>query len=356
MTITRRVFLSSGAAVAAVAAHQAWQPRSASAQSKVLNLYTARHYGSDTQIYEGFFNKTGIKINLVEATADKLVERVKSEGRNSPADVIMTVDAGNLYRAQQADIFQAIDSKKLKDAIPENLRDSGGNWYGFAKRTRVIMYNKDRVDPSKVKTYEDLGKDDLGYKILVRSSGNIYNQSLTASIIETHGEEAAEKWARGIVRNLARKPEGGDTPQILALAAGLGDLAISNTYYLARLAKSSKAEEREVVKNIGIIFPNQMGDAKMGRGAHTNISGAGIAKHSPNKDAAVQYLEYLVSPEAQKMFAAGNNEYPVLPRGQVEIDPVLAGYGFFKEDPMGAEVFGKNNQKAIQVMDRAGWK
>lgn len=356
MAITRRIFLASGSAMAAIAAHQAFQYQSANGQNKVLNLYTARHYGSDTQIYEGFFKKTGIKINLVEATADKLVERIKSEGRNSPADVIMTVDAGNLYRAQQAEVFQAIDSKKLKEAVPENLRDSGGHWYGFTKRTRVILYNRDRVDPTKVKTYEDLGREDLGYKILVRSSSNIYNQSLMGSIIEIHGEEAAEKWAKGLVKNLARKPEGGDTPQILALAAGVGDLAISNTYYLARLAKSSKTEEQEVAKKVGIIFPNQTGDEKSGRGAHTNISGAGVAKYAPNKDAAIQYLEYLATPEVQKMFAANNNEYPILPKGQVEIDPVLASYGSFKEDLMKAEILGRNNQKAIQVMDRAGWK
>ncbi len=356
MGITRRVFLGTSAATAAIVTNQWLAPRSASANTKVLNLYTARHYGSDTQIYEGFFNKTGIKINLVEATADKLVERIKSEGRNSPADVIMTVDAGNLYRAQQADVFQSIDSQVLKAAIPENLRDSGGNWYGFTKRTRVIMYNRDKVDPAKIKSYEDLGRDDLGYKILVRSSSNIYNQSLMGSIIETHGEEAAEKWAKGIVKNLARKPEGGDTPQIQALAAGQGDLAISNTYYLARLAKSAKSEDKEVASKVGIIFPNQTGDGKTGRGAHTNISGAGVAKYAPNKGAAIQYLEYLATPEVQKMFAANNNEYPVLPRGKVDIDPVLAAYGSFKEDLMSAEILGRNNQRAIQVMDRAGWK
>ena len=356
MNITRRTFLAAGAATAAIVSNDLIRSRSAQAQDKVLNLYTARHYGSDTQVYEGFFKKTGIKVNLVEATADKLVERVKSEGNNSPADVIMTVDAGNLYRAQQAGIFQAVSSKAL-DVIPASLRESSGLWFGFTKRTRVIMYNKERgIDLSTVKTYEDLGRKDLGYKVLVRSSGNIYNQSLMGSIIELYGDEAAEKWAKGLVGNLARKPEGGDTPQIQALAAGMGDLAISNTYYLARLAKSSKAEDREVASKVGIIFPNQSGDGKLNRGAHTNISGAGVAKFSPNKDAAIKYLEYLVTPEVQKMFAANNNEYPVLPRGQVDIDPVLLSYGSFKEDLMTAEILGKNNQRAIQAMDRAGWK
>jgi iron(III) transport system substrate-binding protein len=357
MAITRRIFLAAGAATAAIASEQLFRTRSAQAQNKVLNLYTARHYGSDTQIYEGFFKKTGIKVNLVEATADKLVERVKSEGRNSPADVIMTVDAGNLYRAQQADVFQAIDSRILKDAIPENLRDSNGTWFGFTKRTRVIMYNKERgIDLSKVKTYEDLGREDLGYTILVRSSSNIYNQSLMGSIVELYGDEGAEKWAKGVVKNMARKPEGGDTPQIQALAAGMADLAISNTYYLARLAKSSKAEDREVASKVGVIFPNQMGEGKLSRGAHTNISGAGVAKYSPNKEAAIQYLEYLATPEVQKMFAANNNEYPALEKGRVDVDPVLLSYGSFKEDVMSSEILGKNNQRAIQVMDRAGWK
>jgi len=357
MAITRRVFLAAGAAATAIASERFFSTQSAQADNKVLNLYTARHYGSDTQIYEGFFKKTGIKVNLVEATADKLVERVKSEGRNSPADVLMTVDAGNLYRAQQADVFQAIDSRILKDAVPENLRDSNGTWYGFAKRTRVIMYNKDKgIDLSKVKTYEDLGREDLGYKILTRSSSNIYSQSLMASIIELYGDEVAEKWAKGIVKNMARRPEGGDTPQIQALAAGMGDLAISNSYYLARLAKSSKAEDREVASKVGIIFPNQSGDGKLSRGAHTNISGGGVAKFAPNKESAIKFLEYLVTPEVQKMFAANNNEYPVLPRGRVDIDPVLLSYGSFKEDVMSAEILGKNNQRAIQALDRAGWK
>ncbi len=357
MAITRRIFLAAGAATAAIASEQLFRGRSAQAQNKVLNLYTARHYGSDTQIYEGFFNKTGIKVNLVEATADKLVERVKSEGRNSPADVIMTVDAGNLYRAQQADVLQAIDSQILKEVIPENLRDSNGFWFGFTKRTRVIMYNKERgIDLSRVKTYEDLGRDDLNYKILVRSSSNIYNQSLMGSIVELYGDEVAEKWAKGIVKNMARKPEGGDTPQIQALAAGMADLAISNTYYLARLEKSSKPEDREVASKVGIIFPNQAGDGKLNRGAHTNISGAGVAKFAPNKEAAIQYLEYLATPEVQKMFAANNNEYPALEKGRVEVDPVLRSYGSFKEDVMTSEILGKNNQRAIQAMDRAGWK
>lgn len=359
MAIKRRVFLASGAALTAVIAHQVFRSRStteqSTGQSKVLNLYTARHYASDAAVYEGFFKKTGIKINLVEATADKLVERVQSEGRNSPADVIMTVDAGNLYRAQQANLFQSIDSKVLKEAVPENLRDSEGQWYGLTKRARVIMYNRDRVDPSKIKSYEDLARTDLGYKILVRSSSNIYNQSLMGSIVETYGDAFAEQWAKGLVSNLARKPEGGDTPQIQALAAGLGDLAISNTYYLARLAKSDKPEEKAVASKVGIIFPNQSGDEKLGRGAHTNISGGGVAKYAPNKEAAIQYLEYLATPEVQKMFAANNNEYPVLAKGQVEIDPVLAGYGTFKEDVIKAEILGRNNQRAIQVMDRAGW-
>lgn len=371
MAIKRRAFLvASGISAAGVAigANKWMGSQAVSAQSKVLNLYTARHYGSDTQIYEGFFKKTGIKINLVEATADKLVERIKSEGRNSPADVIMTVDAGNLYRAQQADVFQAIDSQSLKAAIPSNLRDSGGHWYGFTKRTRVIMYNKEKFDKDAayaakvkaIKTYEDLGKKDLGLTILVRSSSNIYNQSLMGSIIETHSPEKAEEWAKGLVGNLARKPEGGDTPQIQALAAGQGDLAISNTYYLARLEKSDKPADRDVAKKIGIIFPNQKkdanGDNKLGRGAHTNISGAGVAKFAPNKDAAIQYLEYLATPEVQKMFAANNNEYPVLPEDKAPIDSVLAAYGKFDQDLMNAEILGKRNKEAIEVMDRAGWK
>lgn len=350
MSIKRRTFLASGAAMTAVVVHHAFNAGDGFAQSgKVLNLYSARHYDADNQVYAGFFKKTGIKVNLVEAPADKLIERLKSEGANSPADVIITVDAGNLWRIQQEGLFQKIPTTSpLYKQIPANLRDPGGFWFGFTKRARVIMYNKARVKPSDIARYEDLTNAKWRGKVLVRSSSHVYNQSLTGSIVAASGKPRAEAWTKGVVANFARKPEGNDTAQIKAVAAGAGDLAIANSYYLARLTASSKAEDQDIARKVGIIFPNQ-GD----RGTHVNISGGGIAKNAPNRAAALRYLEYLASPEAQKIFAASNHEYPVV--AGVPRDPILSSFGNFKEDRLNARVIGENNIVALQMMDRSGW-
>ncbi len=350
MNLKRRTFLASSAAFATVAIHQSWRAQSSVAQSgKVLNLYSARHYDADNQVYEGFLKKTGIKVNLVEAPADKLIERVKNEGKNSPADVIITVDAGNLWRTQQSDLFQKIPSSSLLyKRIDDNLRDPDGHWFGFTKRARVIMYNKSQVNPTELARYEDLADEKWRGRFSVRSSTNVYNQSLTGAIIAAAGESATEAWAKGVVANFARKPTGNDTAQIKAVASGESDLTLVNTYYLARLANSSKPEDREIASKVGIIFPNQ-GD----RGTHVNISGGGIAKYAPNKDAALQYLEYLASDEAQRIFAGSNFEYPAVLG--VDMNPILAGYGSFKSDPLNAKVFAENNAIALKVMDRAGW-
>lgn len=319
------------------------------AQASVLNLYSARHYDSDDALYQSFSDKTGIRVNLVEAEADQLIERIKSEGGNSPADVLLTVDAGRLWRAQEEGLFEPVRSEVLESAIPANLRDPGGLWFGLTKRARVIMYAKDRVNPSDLSTYEDLVNPKWRGKLLVRSSTNVYNQSLTGSMLEVHGAADTEEWARGLVANFARPPEGGDTPQILAVAAGQGDIAISNTYYLARLINSDKPEERAAAQQIGVFFPNQRD-----RGAHVNISGAGVLKTAPNKEAAVAFLEHLVSPETQELFANGAYEYPVL--SGVPVNSTIQQFGQFKEDTMNAGIFGRNNAEALRVMDRAGWK
>ncbi|MBW4445065.1 MAG: Fe(3+) ABC transporter substrate-binding protein [Plectolyngbya sp. WJT66-NPBG17] len=348
MTIKRRAFLALGTALAAVTAHQLVKMQ-AGTSAGVVNLYSARHYDTDNAIYEGFTKKTGIKVNLVEADADKLIERIKSEGANSPADVLITVDAGRLWRAQEAGLFQTVDSGVLKSAIPASLREPSGLWFGFTRRARVIVYNKDRVKPSELSTYEDLADPKWKGRLIVRSSSHVYNQSLAGSILEKHGEQKTEEWAKGIVANFARAPEGNDTAQIKSIAAGLGDLALVNTYYLPRLAKSKKAEERELSSKIGVFFPNQND-----RGTHINISGGGVLKTAPNKAAAIQFLEYLASKEAQQIFAASNNEYPAIEG--VEVDSVLASYGKFKQDNLNAATYGRNNAKALQLMDRAGWK
>ena len=319
------------------------------AMAQELNLYNSRHYDTDEALYTNFTKATGIKINRIEDSEDKLMERMRAEGRNSPADVFITVDAGRIARATEMGLFQPIQSTVLNNAIPANFRDPNGNWYGFSKRVRVIAYNKAKVQPSELSTYENLADPKWKGRLTVRSSTNVYNQSLTGSILAAKGEAFAETWAKGIAANLSRPPRGGDTDQIKAIAAGEGDVAIVNHYYYARLARSSKADEKAVADKVGILFPNQ-GD----RGAHINISGAGVAANAPNKAAAIKFLEYLTTPEAQAIFAEGNNEFPIVKGAKV--GPLLAQWGEFKEDQLNAATFGKNNAEALKVMDRAGWK
>lgn len=355
MKISRRIFLGSGAATAAVALHELAKPRTAIAQSpKVLNLYSARHYDTDNALYESFEQKTGFKIRLIEAEADKLIERIKSEGANSPADVLITVDAGRLARAQAEGILQPASSRILQTNIPASLREPGGHWFGFSKRARVIIYNKAKVNPAELSTYEDLATDKWKGRVISRSSSSVYNQSLTGSVLAARGNKETEAWVQGLVSNFARKPEGNDTAQIKAVAAGVADVSFVNTYYVVRMANSKKPEERAIAEKIGIFFPNQTGAGKVGRGVHVNISGGGVAKNSKNPDIAIKFLEYLISPEAQAIFANGNYEYPVL-KG-IKIDPTLEKYGKgFKEDQVNASIFGSNNQVALQIMDRGGW-
>jgi iron(III) transport system substrate-binding protein len=354
--MTRRTFLFAGAAITAVIigpsttrSTRAQQPLTQLAQAGgTLNLYSARHYDTDNELYQSFTDATGTQINLIEAEADPLIERIKSEGSNSPADVLITVDAGRLWRAEQDGLFEPVTSATLQEAVPENLRHPQGLWYGLSKRARVIMYDRTKVNPAELSTYEALADPKWRGQLLVRSSTHVYNQSLVGSILEANGPEATEEWARGIVANFARPPEGGDTSQIQACAAGVGSLAISNTYYLVRMLKSEDPTEREAAERIGVFFPNQRD-----RGTHVNISGAGVLRTAPNKEAAVRFLEHLVSTESQEIFAQGNNEYPVV-RG-VELDPILASFGEFKEDSLNASVFGRNNEEALRIMDRVGW-
>jgi iron(III) transport system substrate-binding protein len=319
------------------------------AQDKVLNLYTSRHYQTDEALYSNFTKKTGIKINRIEAGEDPLIERMKQEGVRSPADVLVTVDAGRLWRAEQAGLLQPAKSKVLEERIPAALRHPEGLWYGFSLRARPIFYAKGKVDPATIRTYEDLANPALKGKICVRGSSNVYNLSLMSSMIAAVGPQNAEQWAKGVVANMARTPKGGDTDQLTALAAGECDVALANTYYYVRLLKSAKPEERAVGEKIGVVFPNQAD-----RGAHVNISGAGVAKHAPHRDAAIQFLEYLTSPEAQAYFANGNNEYPI--SGPVRDNRELAALGDFKKDSVNVSLLGRNQAAAQQIYDRAGWK
>jgi iron(III) transport system substrate-binding protein len=318
-------------------------------QEKVLNLYSSRHYQTDEALYDNFTKLTGYKVNRIEAGDDAIVERMKQEGDRSPADVLLTVDAGRLWRAEQAGLLQALKSKVLDERIPAALRHPDGLWYGFSLRARPIFYAKGRVDPRSIGRYEDLANPALKGKLCMRSSGAVYNLSLMSSMIAADGMEKSEQWAKGVVGNMAREPKGGDTDQLKALAAGECDVAVANTYYYVRMMKSAKVEERAAAEKIGVIFPNQ-GD----RGAHVNISGAGVAKHAPHRDAAIAFLEYLSSPEAQAYFANGNNEYAVV--GGAADNRELAALGAFKQDSLNVAAFGKNQPAAQQVYDRAGWK
>lgn len=319
------------------------------ADQDVVNIYSSRHYDTDLELYDRFTEETGIRINLIEGGSDELIERIKNEGINSPADIVITVDAGRLWRAKEADVLQPHKSALLNEVVPYELRDMDGYWVGYSQRVRGIIYRKDNVSADELQGYRELADEKWRNRICVRSSNNIYNQSLIASMIETYGTEETEQWANALVANFARSPQGGDTDQIKAVAAGVCDIALANHYYLARLAQSNQPDDNEVAERVGIYFPT----AEYG-GTHVNISGAGIAKNSPNRENAVRFLEYLATEEAQKIFAAGNNEFTMLPG--VELPGALQAFGDFESDAVNMTVYGENNPDAIRLMDRAGWR
>lgn len=313
--------------------------------AETVNIYTARHYDTDTALYEQFTEQTGIEVNVVKGGSDFLVERIKTEGRNTFADVLITVDAGRLWRAEQADILHQTSSTALEEKIPANLRHPEGLWFGLTQRARVIVYAKDRVDRGELSTYEDLAEPTWEGRLCVRSSNNIYNQSLLASLIAAHGNEQAETWAEGIVENMARPPQGGDTDQVNAVAAGECDVTVVNHYYLVRMLKADPS----LGDKVGVYFPNQDG-----RGTHVNVSGAGRTKHAPHPENAMKFLEFLVTPAAQKVFSDGNHEFPVV--AGVEVGPILAEWQGFKQDSVNVAVLGENNPAAVEIMDRVGWR
>jgi iron(III) transport system substrate-binding protein len=323
---------------------------SALAQDNVLNLYSSRHYQTDEALYTGFTKLTGIKVNRIEAGEDALIERIRNEGARSPADVLVTVDAGRLWRAEQLGLFQPVKSALLEARIPASFREPNGLWYGFSLRARLIAYNKAKIRPDEIRNYEDLADAKWKGRVCMRSSSSIYNLSLMGALIEHLGEARAEAWAKSVKDNLAREPKGGDTDQLKSVAAGECDVTISNQYYYARLMRSQKPEERAAAEKLGIVFPNQST-----WGTHVNISGAGVMKNAPHRDAAVRFLEYLASDEAQRYFADGNNEWPVVASVQV-VNPVLATFGAFKYDPVNVAVLGRNQPSAQKLYDRVAWK
>jgi iron(III) transport system substrate-binding protein len=322
----------------------------ASAQEKQVNLYSSRHYQTDEALYADFTRQTGIKINRIEGTEDALLERLKNEGRNSPADVLLTVDVARLWRAQQMDLLQPVRSAVLDQRIPAHLREPSGHWFGFSKRARVIVYNKQLVDPASVQNYEDLAAPAMKGKVCTRSLSHVYNLSLMSALIDHLGEQEAQQWARGIKANLARDPKGGDTDQILSVAAGECQVAISNTYYYVRLASSKKSDDRAAAAKAGVVFPNQKSF-----GTHINISGGGILRHAPNRDHALRFLEYLAGDSAQSYFANGNNEWPAVPTVQLQ-NPALAQLGAFREDKLNVGMLGQNQPYAQKAFNIVGLK
>jgi iron(III) transport system substrate-binding protein len=319
------------------------------AQAEEVNLYSSRHYDTDVALYQAFTDETGIEVNLIEGDADQLIERIKAEGRNSPADVLITVDAGRLWRAEDAGLLQPVSSAVLEERIPAKLRHPAGQWFGLSQRLRGIVYARDRVDPGEITSYEELADPKWQGRVCIRSSTNVYNQSLVASMIEANGVEETEAWAEGLVDNLARPPQGGDTDQIQAVAAGECDVAVVNHYYFVRLIESESEDDRAVADKVDIVFPNQGG-----RGAHANVSGAGVVATAPNQGNAVRFLEYLTTPEAQAYFAQGNYEFPVV--DGVKLVPVLEQWGEIRTDDVNAAKLGENNPEAVKLMDRVGWK
>ncbi len=320
------------------------------AQYNVLNLYTARHYQTDEAFYTNFTKHTGIKINRIEGGEDALFERIKTEGANSPADVFLTVDVGRIWQAEQAGIFAPVKSKVLESRIPANYRDPDGQWFGFAARARVIVINKLLVKPGEIKNYEDLADPKWKGKVCVRSSGHPYQLSLIASMIVNLGEAKAQEWLKGLSSNLARQPKGGDTDQLLAVASGECAVALSNQYYYVRLMRSTKPDEMKVSERLQLIWPNQDN-----RGVSMNISGGGMLKNAPHREAAVRFLEYLASDEAQAYFANGNNEWPAVP-GVKFSNPALESLGKFRADALNLAILGKYQVMAQKFADVAGYR
>lgn len=314
-----------------------------------VNVYSARQDALIAPLLERFEETSGVKVNLITGKAEELLTRIKAEGAATPADLLITVDAGNLHRAKEAGVLQPIESALIESRVPEKLIDSGKEWVGLTLRARPIFYAKDRVDPSKLSTYEALTDAQWKGRICIRSSSNIYNQSMVASMIEANGEGATENWARGMVANFARKPTGGDTDQLRAVAAGQCDIAISNTYYYGRLLDSKKPEDRAVTGALEVFWPNQDD-----RGTHVNISGAGYVKHAKNPKEAIQLLEFMVSDEAQAYYAEINHEYPVV--DSATLSETIESLGTFKADELNLGVLGTNNTRAVKVMDRADWQ
>jgi iron(III) transport system substrate-binding protein len=315
---------------------------------RVVNVYSGRHYDSDQRIYDAFTAKTGIQVRVLPAGGDQLLERLKAEGDATQADLIVTADAGNLYRLAEAGLFQPSDTPALQEAVPEAYRDPQGRWWAFSKRARVIAYRKGIVDPASLTSLDVLAEPRFHGQVCARSSTNVYNLSMLASRIERDGRPAALTWARAVRNNFARDPQGGDVDQVRAIAAGVCEVAITNHYYFARLIPSTAPEDQAVLQAVAITFADKT------RGAHINVSGAGVSAYAQHRVEAIALLEFLVSPEAQAMLPPGNEEFPIRPG--VPIGAVLEGLGTFTEERMPLEALGRHQAEAAAVFEEAGWR
>jgi iron(III) transport system substrate-binding protein len=319
----------------------------AGAMAQEVNLYSSRHYDNDAQLYDMFTEATGITVNRIEGTPEELIARMQAEGANSPADVLLTVDAGRIWLADQEGLLQPVESAVLEERIPDYLRHPDGHWFGLSQRARIIYYARDRLD-TPPQTYEALADPEYQGKVCIRTASNVYNLSLMSGIIEHQGEEGARGWAQGLKDNLARAPEGGDTDQLKGIVSGACDIAVANTYYFAR-AKAEPVEGlSEAVDQIGWVMPNQETT-----GTHVNVAAAGVAAHAPNRDAAVAFLEFLTTPEAQAFFANQNHEFPVVEG--VEVGPIAAEFGDFKRDTINLSLLGVNQPKAQEIFNEVGF-
>jgi len=319
-----------------------------------VNIYSARHYQADDKLYAEFTRRTGIQVNRIEAGDEALLERLRTEGSSSPADVLLLVDAARLSRAAAEGLFSPVDSRVLQSRIPETLRSAkepGGHaWWGFSRRARIIVYNLQRFGERVPQSYADLADPRFKGAVCTRSAAHPYMLSLIAAQIEHQGEAAAERWAKGVVSNFARPPRGGDTDQIKAAASGECGVALSNTYYLARLMRSSRPEDQDVIRKVGFVWPDQKG-----RGTHINITGGGMVRFSKNRESALAFLEFMASDEAQRMLADGNNEWPTVP-GVMVSNPALDAMGTFLSDKLPIAAIGARQPEAARLIDKAGWR
>lgn len=318
-------------------------------KSEEVNLYSQRHYSVDELQYENFTKLTGIKVNVIKANADELIERLKNEGENSPADLFITVDAGKLQKAAKLELLQKVSNSKINDNVSNDLKDKNGYWVPITYRARIVVYSNDRVNKNDLSTYEDLANEKWKGRILVRSSSNAYNQALMSSIVANLGSDVASSWSNGIVKNFARDPKGSDRDQVKAIAAGQGDLAIVNSYYIGLLLSSKKEEELNAGKSVSVFFPNQED-----RGSHINVSGIGLTKNSPNKENAIKLMEYLTGEEAQNTYVNNSYEYAANPK--VKPSKIVQAWGTFKRDELDLNMLGKFRQEAIRIFDKTGWK